>query len=338
MIQEANQNVSPLPARATSAHLGGLAALVRPPAVYQVGKLAVVGAAVLWSFWPVLVAYAERWWRDPKYSHGYIVPLFALYLLWDRRQQKPAQSHSSRWGLGILLGGFGVHLLGTYLFFNWLNGLGILLALAGLVVYLGGWPLLRWTWPAIAFLGFMLPLPYRVEVGASLPLQRIATVSSTYVLQTLGFPALSRGNIIVVGKHEIGVLEACNGLSMLYTFCAVSAAVAVVVRRPLADRLVVLASAIPIAIVSNVARIVLFAVLYDTAGPVWADDFYHHRAGWIMMFLALGLLWLELKFLSRLLVARPETARGPVEMPALSAPPALAGRAGGKRPARALRR
>src|SRR5207253_599308 len=95
----------------------------------------------------------------------------------------------------------------------------------------GGWRALHWARPSLAFLLFMIPLPYRVEVALAQPLQRVATVSSTYVLQTLGFMSFSEGNVIRLGETRIGVVEACSGLSMLLIFFALATAVCLVVKR-----------------------------------------------------------------------------------------------------------
>src|SRR5206468_3303453 len=102
---------------------------------------------------------------------------------------------------------------GTYLFFDWLAAMALLPCVAGLVLLAAGWRALRWAWPAILFLGFMVPLPHRVEVALAHPLQRVATAASTYALQTLGFVAFSEGNVIRLGQVRIGVVEACSGLS-----------------------------------------------------------------------------------------------------------------------------
>jgi hypothetical protein len=43
--------------------------------------LIVLGGSLLWTLWPVLGTMAGRWSGDPRYSHGYFVPIFALALL-----------------------------------------------------------------------------------------------------------------------------------------------------------------------------------------------------------------------------------------------------------------
>src|SRR5262249_25315221 len=157
----------------------------------------------------------------------------------------------------------------------------------GAALLLGGWAALRWSWLATAFLIFMIPLPYRVETGLSQPLQRLATVASTYALQTLGMPAFAEGNVIVVNQSGIGIVEACNGLGMLVLFFALATGMAIVVRRPALDKAVILLSAAPVAVLANVIRITLTSVLYETAGQKWGDLVFHDLAGWLMMPLAL---------------------------------------------------
>ncbi len=101
----------------------------------------------------------------------------------------------------------------------------------------------------------MIPLPYRYSTALSGPLQHIATVCSTFIMQVIGLPALAEGNIITIDDAQIGVVEACSGLRMLVVFFALAAAVVVVSRRPLLDKFIVLASAAPIAVVSNIVRV-----------------------------------------------------------------------------------
>jgi exosortase len=314
MAQDASQPVAPhTPSRLIEA-VNGLAALLRPPRSYALIAPVVLASVLLWAYWPTLTAIVERW-NDPKYSHGYLVPAFALYLLWFRRRVRPVQPLApSNWGLALVLAGLALNFAGSYLYHGWLSMLSLLPVLAGICLFLGGWAALLWAWPSIAFLVFMMPLPYRLEVSFAHPLQRMATLGSAYVLQTLGFPALAEGNVIKVDQAQFQIVEACNGLSMLVTFCALSTAVAVVIKRPWLDRIVILASAPPIAVFVNVVRIVIAAVLNETAGPVWSYDFFHNKAGWVMMVIALGVLWLELYLLARLFVESPSRREGPLDL------------------------
>ncbi len=285
---------------------GALRAALRGPA----WVVAVLGSLCAWVYLPTGAYLLGVWQSDPQYSHGFLVPAFSVYLLWSRRGLLHTdQWQTSWWGVGLLAAAGLLRVGGAYLCFDWLEAISLLPCLAGLVVLLGGWAALRWAWPAVAFLAFMIPLPFQLSHGLAAPLQRIAADLSGYVLQTLGLPALVEGNTILMENTRLAVAEACSGLSMLLVFAALATAAAIVVRRPLLDRLLLVASAVPIAIVANVVRIAATGVAYATAGPRLGDLIFHDLAGWFMMPLAVGLLALELKILDWVLVAAPDPAR-----------------------------
>jgi exosortase len=270
----------------------------------------VLAGCLLWALWPVLVSMAARWTSDPRYSHGYFVPIFAAALLWLRPSKLDGLKISgSSWGLALVGLAAAFQLIGGFYRVDTVEGLALLPYLAGFSLLTGGWPALKWSWPAIAFLVFMIPLPWRVENALGQPLQLVATKVSTYFLQTLGFMAFAEGNVIQLNEAKIGVVEACSGLSMLISFIALSTAVTLVVKRPLLDKFVLVASAIPVALLANIFRITVTGILHDTVGGHMADTFYHDLAGWLMIPLALLLYWIEIWVLSRILIeTKPESS------------------------------
>ncbi|WP_406695892.1 exosortase/archaeosortase family protein [Singulisphaera sp. Ch08] len=276
-----------------------------------------LGVVLIWFYWPALSVMVKRWSTDPRYAHGYLVPVFALVVLWHRRDRLAASAPGSNWGgLGLVGIALALRMVGAYLYVGWLEAVSLLPALGGLCVLARGWPALRWAWPAIAFLVFMLPLPYRLEGALASPLQRVATKASTYALQTLGFPALAEGNVIHLEEVELGVVEACSGLSMLFTFFAMASGMVMVIRRPWIDKVVIVASAVPIALIVNTVRITVTGVVHESVGSDMANLIFHDLAGWLMMPMAIGLLWLELKMMSWLLIEPPpaSTALNPLDL------------------------
>ncbi len=268
-----------------------------------------LAACLFWAFWPVLVGMADRWARDPQYSHAYLVPVFSLFLLWrgrGRLGQGPLRP--SAWGLPVLLAAAGMLLAGGHYYYTWLEGLAFPVALVGAALLLAGRRGLSWSWPAIAFLLFMIPLPYRAQTALAQPLQRLATEMSTFALQTLGLPALAEGNTILLDDVQIGIVEACSGLTMLVTFFALATALAVVLPRRRLDKALIVLSAAPIAILTNVIRITATGVLHETAGSELANAVFHDWAGWLMMPLALLLMCLVLWILSPLFAKPAEKA------------------------------
>ncbi len=266
-------------------------------------SFAALAVGLVWVFWPILGAMAERWSNDPRYAHGYMVPMFSLALLWMRRSQISAEPlQPSSLGLAFIALGAAILLEGGYFRQETIEGLALLAYLAGVAMILGGWPVLRWSWPSIIFLFFMIPLPWRIETLLGPPLQWLATRVSTFTLQTLGFMAFAEGNVIQLNDARIGVVEACSGLSMVITFIALSVGIALVVNRPVLDRIVLVLSAIPVALLANIARITLTGVLHATINEQVADKFYHDLAGWVMIPFALVLYWCEIWIFSHILV------------------------------------
>lgn len=245
----------------------------------------------------------ERWAFDPTYSHGYLVPLAALVLLWARRDRMPAAPPTTNWW-GIVLVGVGavMQLVGAYYFVGWLGGAAIIAYIGGVTACLGGWPALKWAAPAIIFLFFMIPLPHRIDVLMHQPLQKISTQASGVALQMVGLPAITEGNVIILDDVELGVVDACSGLKMFIIFFCLSTAIALLARRHLLERIFIVLSAAPIAIVCNVARITATGVAYQWVGEESANLIYHDLAGWLMMPMALLLLWGELRLMSVLFI------------------------------------
>jgi exosortase len=277
-------------------------------------------ALLVVCFYPTLIALGKSWRTNPEYSHGFVVPLFTVFLLWSRRQYleavalRPSAPSLSLWGVGFF-GLMGVLRTAAALMgIDYLDSMAFIAGLFGVFALVGGWPAIRWAWPALLFLLFMIPLPFTVAHSLSGSLRSIATLSSAYLLQTIGFPVVTEGHVILLGEHQIAVAEACSGLSMLYVFVALATGVTIYIDRPWFDRLVIVLSSLPIAILANCLRIAFTAFAFQVAGKEMGEFIFHDLAGWVMMPLALAMMWLVLKFLDQVLVATtaesPLTVRG----------------------------
>ena len=176
-----------------------------------------------------------------------------------------------------------VRLFAAYFGFVLAEPLAFILCLAGTTVLVGGFLALRWAWPAIVFLVFMIPLPGALAGRLGGPLQHLATLASTYVLQTLGIPAVASGNVICLTHGRIGVAEACNGLGMLTTLAAVTVAAVFLLKLSAWENVCVLASSVVIAIVANIFRIAATGVVQELIGVEFAKRVFHDFAGLVMV-------------------------------------------------------
>jgi exosortase len=262
------------------------------------------------SFAECLSGLAQRWANEPDYSHGFFVPVFAAYLLWRRRDMRMAHACGGWWlGASLVLASAGVRLMSVRFHYTLLEPMSLLPCLAGVALLIGGWSWLRWSWPAIAFLAFMIPLPGFVAGQLGGPLQKITTVCSTYLLQTCDVPATATGNVIWLTEGRIGVVEACNGMRMLIAFFAVTTGAALLMRGSFREKAVIVLSAPAIGLFANVVRITATGLAHEWISPEVADKLFHDFAGWLMMPMAAVFLLAELYLLSRLLIAPLE---GPV--------------------------
>ena len=253
-------------------------------------------------------------WNDPQYSHGFLIPLGAIGLLWwQRKQFVPAQMWE-RW-LGVALIGMAVVvrvISAHYTRFS-PDNLSMIPCLMGVFLIVGGWRSLRWAGLPILFLLFMFPWPDRLERLILVGLKEHAAMPiSLFTLQALGVEAYLSGNVIELGDGtKMNVVDACAGLGMLNIFLALAAAFAMLATdRPAWERIVLFLSAVPIALASNALRITVEGLIYYYGPSVlgadsvvwWAKLFHDWAASWFMMIVALGLLYLEYCILTRLVI------------------------------------
>lgn len=288
---------------------------------------ALVGG-IVWLYWENLLRIETQWSSNPHYSHGYLVPIFALGLLISRRSQLKINEWSpSWWGCSLLFVGLGLKVYSSYYYIEALSHVSLILTVCAVPAILWGAGGFRWALPALAFLVFMIPLPHRFEGAMQGPLRSVGTTISTYFLQTIGIAAYSEGNVIVVGQQTIGVAEACSGLNMLMVFFALSTAVALILSESWIVRLVLVASAIPIALAANVLRIASTAAvliycsdttIFGIPGNEFANRFFHDWAGWFMMPVGLAMLWCEIWILDRLIIEVPDQPLGSALNPSIA--------------------
>jgi len=246
-------------------------------------------------------------WTKADYSHGFLVPPFALYLLWRRREQLPETiAYPDFRGLVLFAAAVAFSVVAEWNYGKEIaRGLAIILGFAGIAtMFCGRWTGLKWAWPSLLMLLFALPLPYEFEVHLSNRLRLIAAEGGTVALQMLGFSTYNTGTVIHIGKTEIGVAEACSGLSMLLAFVALTVAIVLLCppSRPKWDRIGIAISSIPIAVLCNIGRIVVTGLVYHAGWKELGDFIVHDLAGWLMMPFALALIWLEFRVIDWIIV------------------------------------
>jgi exosortase len=281
----------------------------------QMALFAAMAAVTLWTYWSTLVRLEARWSAESEHSHGYIVPVISAFLLWLRGEQcDPRKWKGSSWGLVLIGVAVAMRLAAERYLILGLHPLSLLPCLAGIFLTAGGWGALQWAGPSIIFLIFMIPLPNSVEQLLSVPLKGFSAEIASWILQILGEPAVTAGNTLKIGDVRLEIVDACSGMNLLMTMSATVVAYTLIVPRPWLHKVFLLASVIPIAVLSNAFRIAATGILMRLTTSEEAHKLAHDWAGYVIqMPLALVMIALFSAYLGRLLGPATTSSPDPVE-------------------------
>lgn len=303
-------------------------------------KILIVAGLLYYLFHNEIYSIVHRWVKDSSWSHGFLIPIFSLYfanqykkeilnleyatdplvaLLCGRRPNRirPGQTRASYLGLILLIFVFLFYIFNLvspagYAYFR---SLSVIAALGAIVLFLGGWGLVKYTWLPISFLVFAVPLPARFYFSLTTPMRRwAATIASTLLDATTKMSFEARGVVICIfdsvkqeWKPALDVADACSGMRLLLAFLALGVAMAYLHYRPLWQRLILLASTIPIAIFCNIARVTATGFIYILIDPKYTQGIYHDLLGMAMLPLAFGLYGLIAWFMASLFVEESDS-------------------------------
>jgi exosortase len=249
-----------------------------------------VSCAVLYG--PVLLKLTGDWRDNATYSHGFLVPPIALFLVWQQRDRltrmtpRPAAA-----GLVLLAAGLGLFVLGTLGAELFLTRVSLLFVLAGTVAFVCGWAHLRIVAFPIAILLFMIPLPAIVFDRIAVSLQLVASMLGAGLLHASGYGVVRHGNVLMLPTIALEVTDACSGIRSLVSLLLVTVLAGWLGERSIWRRMLVALLAIPLAIVLNGVRIAATGVAATWFGPAAAAGLPHEVAGWLVFVAAAGAVW-----------------------------------------------
>jgi exosortase len=235
----------------------------------------------------ILRDLARQWWDDPNYAHGFLVPLFSGFLVWQRRKQLAALPANGSWiGLPVLLAGVGALLLGEIGAELFLMRSSLIVILAGLVLFHLGRESFQVLAFPLLFLFFMVPLPATLFYAVAFPLQSLAARNAAWMLDALGVPVLLDGNVIHLTKQSLGVAEACSGIRSLISLFSVAVAWAALTLPGIFAMAVFVAAVVPITILANGGRVVITGLIGQWFGVEYAEGFFHTFSSWLVFVFA----------------------------------------------------
>jgi exosortase len=256
-------------------------------------QVAVLASLTLWLSVPIVTHLVAQWWHDPNFSHGFFVPLFAGFVVWQERDRllriplKPAWSGSLivAFALCVLI----VGQLGAELF---LARISLLFLAAGLIVLFMGWKFLRALAFPLAFLLLMIPIPTIIFNQITFPLQLLASRVAAAILPLFSVPILREGNVIILPSMALEVAEACSGIRSLMSLVTLAVIYGYLAEKRLAIRWILALGAIPISVAANSVRIIGTGLLVQYWDPDKAQGFFHLFSGWLIFVVSLVMLYL----------------------------------------------
>lgn len=246
-----------------------------------------------WLYLPIIIRLAVQWWNDPNFSHGFFVPAFTAFVVWNDRKRIMALSPKpSWWGLPIIVLGLMMVVLGDLGAELFVSRTSILVLIAGLVTFLLGWNYLRAVSFPLAFLILMIPIPAIVFNQITFPLQLLASKIASSILPVFGVPVLREGNIIGLPAMQLEVAEACSGIRSLMSLTTLAIIYGYLTESRIWMRVLLALASLPIAVATNSLRIVGTGLLVQYWDPDKAEGFFHAFSGWLIFVMSLLLLFL----------------------------------------------
>ncbi len=262
--------------------------------------LIAAGAAVGFLFADALRELELLWRHREEYSHGYLVPVVSLFLIWHQRYEIAQTGLRGSWlGWWVLLGGLTMFVMGHLGTLYVVQHYAFAVVLFGLAWSFAGTAAMRYLWFPLVFLLFMVPLPPFLYNNLSGKLQLISSELGVAIIRWLGISVFLEGNVIDLGTYKLQVVEACNGLRYLFPLTSFGFLAAYLFRAPLWQRAIVFLSTIPITVLMNSFRIGITGVLVDRFGIGVAEGFLHDFEGWVIFMACTLILLTQIWFFAR---------------------------------------
>ena len=243
-------------------------------------------------YFRIAIKLVGDWYNIPDYSHGFLVPLFAGFLVWDNRNAIRATPVRPSWaGIGLIVFALIVLILGVYGVELFTSRISFVFLLAGLIWTFFGRPMLKRLLFPLFVLVLAIPFPAIVFNQITFPLQLLASRLASMVLPLLGVPVLQDGNVIELPVMKLEVAEACSGIRSLMSLFTLAVFYGYFLEKTTTRRVILALASIPIAVAANVARIVGTGLFVQYWDPVKALGFFHEFSGWVMFVISLGCLY-----------------------------------------------
>lgn len=256
-------------------------------------KLVILGSLTILAYIPTFIWMVDRWSvKDTYYSHGFLVPFISAFIVWLKREKlSKMKIKPSNAGWLFLVPGILIHAISALWRIYFSSGFSLLLVLVGLVLLFLGKEFLRQLMFPISFLIFMIPLPLVAIANLSFRLKIFAAGVSTGIINKLGVPAIREGSVIRTMHSYLMVEDPCSGIRSLIALIALGALMAYFSNISRPRKIILFLSSIPIAISTNIIRILALSLASEMYGAKMATGLFHDTMGvLVFVFAFLGLM------------------------------------------------
>jgi exosortase len=245
------------------------------------------GALLIVCYAPVLYRMGIQWATDENMGHGFFVPLVAGYIAWQRRDALLATPRKTNgWGLLLVIAAAAGALAATLGAELFTARLSFVIALFGVILYLGGTNWIKVLLFPLLLLIFMIPIPAIIYAALTLKLQMLASQLGETLISAAGIPVLRAGNTLILPSQTLDIAEACSGIRSLLSLAFLSLVYSYFADKRVWMRWVLLIMTVPIAIAANGIRVALTGILSEVNTQL-AQGLYHETEGFIVFVVAL---------------------------------------------------
>ncbi|MCA9405370.1 MAG: exosortase [Candidatus Omnitrophica bacterium] len=267
--------------------------------LYTYFKEIIAGVLFLFVYGPTFGWMWDRWnAASSYYSHGWLIPIVTIVLIYLQRDELvKIERKESGWGIVLIVIGLLIHLISAVLRIYFTSGFSMMFVIPGLILFFWGKETLSKIAFPVAFLVFMIPLPMVLITNISFKMKLFAAQIATYMLNDLGVRAIRSGSTIYMNTSSVVVDDVCSGLKYLISLTALGSIFAYWLKGSMLKRIFLFLCTLPIAIISNVARIILLALISEIWGTEYATGTIHDVLGFTVFVVAFVLLFFSSKVL-----------------------------------------
>lgn len=263
---------------------------IKKQSLIQIVLLSIV---FLFVFQKAILKLISDWSTDPNFSHGFLIPFVALYMVWYKKNElQEITVKPSITGLFIIVFGLLVHMAGNLGSELFTMRFSMIIALSGVIIYFFGWEMFKGLLIPIAYLILMIPIPSILWNQVAFPLQLFAAFISAKCINLLNIPVFREGNILHLSNTSLEVVDACSGIRSLTSLLALTGAFSFLAPLSPLRKWILFISAVPIAVAVNVIRLTITGAMAAWIGPETAQGFLHDMSGLIIFGAALVLVYL----------------------------------------------